>query len=279
MMKTPSCYPRWQQYKYVPRYPYFVTGWGHRKIEPKTKHFSHCKNYQSSWPNQTNNSKRLAKIWNHAYKNSETIQIIFIDNLIINPQFIGSRQTHRKRVLHRIDLHEDHEEHGIEEQRERRSHLATSYGPEGLRWTTHASSGGQWSWCRCPPWSNPPPPEYRKRSPDGISKKQRLAAAEKVFWLALCWFPDFREFIGLELGQTEQAWAHKLPGRPPGRSLVACAPRFCLLALSRNFQGLFCPEKNHQKVSWHLDFVWYWFPGKPKTSRKQQLALGTRLIG
>ena len=59
-------------------------------------------------------------------------QIIFIDNLIINPQFIGSRQTHRKRVLHRIDLHEDHEEHGIEEHRERKSHLATSYGPEGL---------------------------------------------------------------------------------------------------------------------------------------------------
>ncbi len=50
----------------------------------------------------------------------------------INSQFIGSQQTHRKRVLHRIDLHEDHEEHGIEDQRERRSHLATSYGPVGL---------------------------------------------------------------------------------------------------------------------------------------------------
>ena len=48
--------------------------------------------------------KRLAKISNHAYKNSEKIQIIFIDKLIINPQFIGSRQTHRKTRLHRIDL-------------------------------------------------------------------------------------------------------------------------------------------------------------------------------
>ena len=55
-----------------------------------------------------------------------------MDNLNINPQFIGSPQTHRKRLIHRIDLHEDHEEHGIEEQRERRSHLATSYGPVGL---------------------------------------------------------------------------------------------------------------------------------------------------
>ena len=40
----------------------FVTGIEHRKIEPKAKHFSHCKNYQSSWPNQTDNLKRLAKI-------------------------------------------------------------------------------------------------------------------------------------------------------------------------------------------------------------------------
>ena len=32
--------------------------------------------------------KRLAKISNHAYKNSKEIQIIFIDKLIINPQFM-----------------------------------------------------------------------------------------------------------------------------------------------------------------------------------------------
>ena len=74
-----------------------VTRKGHRKIEPKAKHFSHCKKDQSSRPNQTDNSKRLAKISNHAYKNSEKIELIFIDKLIINPQFIGSRQTHRKK--------------------------------------------------------------------------------------------------------------------------------------------------------------------------------------
>ena len=39
--------------------------------------------------------------------------------MIINPQFIGSRQTHRKKVLHRIDLQEHRGEHGIENQRER----------------------------------------------------------------------------------------------------------------------------------------------------------------
>ena len=157
--------------QYVPGYCYFVTGWGHHKIEPKTKHFSHCRNYQSSWPNQTNNSKRLAKIWNHAYKNSEEIQMIFMDNLNINSQFIGSRQTHRKRVLHRIDLHEDHGEHGIEDQRERRIHLATSYGPVGLCWTTHASSKMSWCWWRRPPYPNPPSCMAPQRSLDGILRR------------------------------------------------------------------------------------------------------------
>ena len=52
--------------------------------------------------------------------------------LIINPQFIGSRQTHRKRRLHQKDLQEQRGEHGTENQRERRSHLTTSYGAVGL---------------------------------------------------------------------------------------------------------------------------------------------------
>ena len=80
----------------------------------------------------TDSLNRITKISNHAYKNSEKIQIIFIDKLIINPQFIGSRQTHHKKVLHRIDLQEHRGEHGIENQRERRSHLATTYGPVGM---------------------------------------------------------------------------------------------------------------------------------------------------
>ena len=58
---------------------------------------SHCKKNQSSSPNQTDNSMRNTKISNHAYKNSEKIQMIFIDKLIINRQLNGSRQTHRKK--------------------------------------------------------------------------------------------------------------------------------------------------------------------------------------
>src|SRR3954464_12872627 len=132
MINTPSCYPRWQQYNTCLAAP-TVTRKGHRKIEPKAKHFSHCKKNQSSCPNQFDSSKGLSKISYHAYKNPERIQIIFIDMLIINPQFIGSRETHRKRVLHRIDLQEHRGELCIQNQRERRSHLATSYGPLGLR--------------------------------------------------------------------------------------------------------------------------------------------------
>ena len=132
MIKTPSCYPRWQQYNTCLAAP-AVTGKGHRKIEPKAKHFSYCKKDQSSRPNQTDNSKRLAKITNHRKKNSEKIQILFIDKLDHKPTIHQSQQTHRKRRLHRIDLHERGGEHCIEIQKERRSHLANNYGPVGLR--------------------------------------------------------------------------------------------------------------------------------------------------
>ena len=58
---NPSFYPRWQQYNTCLAAP-TVNGKGHRNIEPKAKHFSHDKKDQSSRPNQTDNSKRLAKI-------------------------------------------------------------------------------------------------------------------------------------------------------------------------------------------------------------------------
>ena len=143
-----------------------------------------------------------------------------MNNLIINPQFIGSQWTHRKTRLHRIELQEDWGEHGIEDQREIRSHLATSCGPVGLWWTTHASSEGQQGWCRAPPWSIPPPAEYRKRPPDGISREQKLVAVEKVFRGLPWWFLIFWEFIVVELGQTKLSGPHEVPGR----ALVACGP-------------------------------------------------------
>ena len=58
-------------------------------------------------------------------------------DLIINSKFIGSQQIHRKKELHHMDLQETIV---LRIQRERESHLATNYGPEGLQRTTHASS-------------------------------------------------------------------------------------------------------------------------------------------
>ena len=98
-----------------------ITGKGHRKIEPKAKHFSHCKKDQSSRPNQTDNSKRLAKITNHTYKISEKNQILFIDKLDHKPTIRRiSTNTPQKEELHRIDLQEDRGEHCIEIQREKK---------------------------------------------------------------------------------------------------------------------------------------------------------------
>ena len=39
---------------------------------------------------------------------------------------------------------------------------------------------------------------------DGISQEQKLGAEENVFWVALCWFPDVKEFVELELAQMEE---------------------------------------------------------------------------
>ena len=124
MIKNPSCYPRWQQYNTCLASP-AVTGKGHRKIEPKAKHFSHCKKDHSSRPNQTDNSKRLAK-------NSEEIQIFLIDKLDHKPTIHRISTNTTQKELHQIDLQEDRGGHGIDIQTERKSHLASNYGPEGL---------------------------------------------------------------------------------------------------------------------------------------------------
>ena len=85
-----------------------------------------------------------------------------------------------------------------------------------------------------------------ERSPDGISRKQKLAAAEKYFRGSLCWFGDFREFIG-ERGRAKEArGAHDLLGAPPWgapRGLVASSVALCLG--SQIFWIPSVMEKNH----------------------------------
>ena len=59
------------------------------------------------------------------------IQILFIDNLDQKPTIHRISTITPQKELHRIDLQEDRGEPCIEIQRERRSHLANNYGPEG----------------------------------------------------------------------------------------------------------------------------------------------------
>ena len=58
--------------------------------------------------------------------------MFLIHKLDHKPTIHQSQQTHRKRRLHRIDLHKRGGAHCIEIQKERRSHLANNYGPVGL---------------------------------------------------------------------------------------------------------------------------------------------------
>jgi hypothetical protein len=56
----------------------------------------------------------------------------------------------------------------------------------------------------------PPQAEYQKRSSDGISQEQKLAAAEKCFWCSLWYTGNIWVFIEQRLGLEEQRGAHML---------------------------------------------------------------------
>ena len=79
-----------------------------------------------------NSFASLFELSNHAYKNSEKNQILFIDNLDHKTAIHWISTNTPQKELHRIDVQEDRGELCIEIQRERRSHLANNYGPEGL---------------------------------------------------------------------------------------------------------------------------------------------------
>ena len=131
-MKTISFYPRWQQYNMCLA-PLLSLGKDTARLNPKLNTSPIAR--KTNLVGQTKPIvRRELQIYQIMHKRIQRrFKIIFIDKLIINPQFIGSRQTHRKRRLHRIDLQGHEGEHGIENQRNRRRHLATIYGPVGLR--------------------------------------------------------------------------------------------------------------------------------------------------
>ena len=65
-------------------------------------------------------------------KNSEEIQILFIDNLDHKPTIHRSQRTHRKKKITSNSSPQEMGKHCIEIQKERSSHLANNYGPIGL---------------------------------------------------------------------------------------------------------------------------------------------------
>ena len=143
-----------------------------------------------------------------------------MNNLIINPQFIGSQQTHHKNYIGWIS-----EEIIVLKIKEReREPSSYCYGPVGPERTTHTSSWRQQGWWRWPPQWFPPPAEYQNRAPDGIASEQRLAAAIKLFRVSLRGFQNIWEFIGQKLGQTEAQGAHK-----PGWRATPLGPRHLAL--------------------------------------------------
>jgi hypothetical protein len=74
-----------------------------------------------------------------------------------------------------------------------------------------------------------------------------------------------------------QAWgARPTPQGVPHRLVV---PPWLLRSSPKASSVSSGPEKINPKFFLRLDFVWYRFPKKPQTCRKQQLALGTELIG
>jgi hypothetical protein len=68
-----------------------------------------------------------------------------------------------------------------------------------------------------------------------------------------------------------QAWEARLPSLSLPRASSGLLPKLPVFLLVQ--------KKLIQSFFLRLDFVWYYFPKKPKTCRKQQLALGTELIG
>ena len=103
--------------------------------------------------------------------------------------------------------------------------------------------------------------------PDGIVEEQRLTAVGKVFWVALCWFPNFREFIEAELGQTKLHWPHK----PLGRAQVPRGPLLHLLVPPKLPGSLIAKKSQKSSMAFRLRLVLIFCIVK-------KMALGTKLI-
>ena len=97
-----------------------------------------------------------------------------------------------------------------------------------------------------PSVSESPSGRAPERAPDGILRRQKLAAAEKYFRGSLPWFQIFREFIGATPRAEGAQGAHRPVGRglPPGRRVGACGPPEDPLPWLSSFPIFFRYRKN-----------------------------------
>ena len=71
-------------------FPFLSLGSSTARLNPKLSTSPIARKINIVGQTKSIDQREIQSYLNHAYKNSEKIQIIFIDKLIINPQFIES---------------------------------------------------------------------------------------------------------------------------------------------------------------------------------------------
>ena len=123
----------------------------------------------------------------------------------------------------------------------------------------------------------PPRAELRKRPQDGISWVQKVAAVELGFRGAPGCLRGIWIYIGGRSRSGGHRGAHKVGGGalPPERALHPCGRLVALMTCTPSLLGVWS-KKNHRK-----SFIPFGIPflRNSKTRKKQELAVGSRLIG
>ena len=122
---------------------------------------------------------------------------------------------------------------------------------------------------------NAPSDKMPEKAQDGISRVQKVAAAEKYFGGRFWSFGNISEFIGQELGLEELRGAHKPSGRAPMAYGLLETP----LTSSPSPTCVFWSKKNHCEsfIPFGLRLVFLFYKTH-KQGKKHKLAPGSELI-
>ena len=155
--------------------------------------------------------------------------------------------------------------------------LYGGYGPVGPELLTHHHGGNKIDEDFLPN-GFPLRQSTEKCLRTGSRKKRGLRRQKNCFGSHSRGFLNICEFIGLELGQMQPRWAHKLTWHAPlGARHLSLWPPWSFFGASLSFQGLFMSIKIVKKFCrvW-TSFVWIY--RKTKNMQKMELALGIDLI-